>query len=408
MGRAVSLRFSDLGGSLKEVLVAEEKYEESQRRGIWFDGSSIQGFVRRYESDMRLVPDEQSMLEGEVRIVFCDVYTSDKPFEGDPRYVLKRALEGAKKLGFTRFETAAEPEFYAFRDDKPIDSGGYLDVAPKDEAIELKKRVIEELDKLGIEWEVSHHEVGPGQDEIDIKHSEALATADRILIFKSTVKQIGRKLGLRTTFMPKPMEGLPGNGMHVHQSLLRKEENTFYDPEDEYRLSDVAKNFVAGLLEHCKALTAVTNPTVNSYKRLGEFEAPCYKYWGRKNRDALIRIPEFIESASARIEYRSPDSTCNPYLCFAALLEAGLDGIRRRIDPPAPIEEDIYSTGICRKLEKLPKTLKEALDELERDEVVKESLGKAYENFVTLKMAEWDEYNRSITNWETRKYFELG
>jgi glutamine synthetase len=406
--KVISLRFSDLNGTLKEVLVSEEKFRESKERGIWFDGSSILGFVRRFESDMRLRPDERSKFKlNDCEVYFCDVYSGNKVYEGDPRFILKKVLSEAENLGF-KFFTAGELEFYLMKEGEKLDKGSYFDVSPKDKAHEVKLKIIEMLTKAGIAWDTGHHEVGPGQNEIDIKYDDPLITADKILFTKNVIKLAAESSGIKATFMPKPFFGLPGNGMHLHISVWSGEKNLFYDEKDEHKISQLAKFFIGGIFKHVKAITAVTNPTINSYKRLGEFEAPKYIYWGSKNRDALIRVPEVIHQASARIEFRASDPSTNPYLAFAVLLKAGLEGIKNEIKPGEAIEEDIYESGKYKKLDSLPSTLQEALEELKKDSVIKSVLGLAYEKFLDLKKAEIEEYmTRKITDWEIEKYFDI-
>jgi glutamine synthetase len=404
----VALRFSDINGTLKEVLVSEEKFNDSKERGIWFDGSSILGLARRFESDMRLKPDGRSFFKlNDSDVYFCDVYSGENPYEGDPRFILKKALAEAEALGF-KFFTAGELEFYLLKEGERLDKGSYFDVSPKDKAHEVKIKIIEMLSKAGIDWDTGHHEVGPGQNEIDIKYDNALLTADKILFAKNVIKLVAESSGLKATFMPKPFFGLPGNGMHLHMSLWSKDKNLFYDEANEHKISKLAKFFISGIFKHVKAMAAITNPTINSYKRLGEFEAPKYIYWGSKNRDALIRVPEVLGQASARIEFRAADPSTNPYLAFAVLLKAGLDGIKNKIELSEAIEEDIYENEKYKSLSSLPSSLEEALEELKKDELIKNVLGPAFEKFFDLKKSEWGEYiKRKITDWEFEKYFDV-
>jgi glutamine synthetase len=406
--KVISLRFSDLNGNLKEVLISEKKFEESKEKGIWFDGSSVQGLVRRFESDMRLKVDSESSYKfNNMIIYFSDIYQADKPFEGDPRIILKNVLKEFSSLGFEVF-IAGELEFYLLKNNEALDNATYFDVSPRDKAHEIKMKIAEALSEAGIEWETGHHEVGPGQNEIDIKYDSPVKTADKILLTKNIVKIIAESNEMKATFMPKPFFGLPGNGMHLHISLWKNGKNLFYDENDPYKISKLAKNFIGGIFKHIKALTCILNPTINSYKRLGEFEAPKYIYWGRKNRDALIRIPEIVHPSSSRIELRSPDPSTNPYLAFAVVLKAGLEGIKNKVEVEEPIEEDIYESGIYKKLDTLPSNLKEAIEFLEKDELVKETLSLAYEKFVELKENEVVEYmQRKITDWEIQKYFDV-
>jgi glutamine synthetase len=405
----ISLRFSDINGVLKEVLISEGEFEKAASRGIWFDGSSIEGFARRSESDMMLVVDASACytLNG-VKTYFCDVYKNGAPFEGDPRTVLRNLLKKIEKDEVFTFIAAGELEFYILRGGEPIDGGSYFDVSPRDKANLIKVKIAEKLSEAGIDWSASHHEVGPGQNEVDILHDQGLRIADKTLLTKNIIKLVCESMDLKASFMPKLFYGKPGNGFHIHISLWAGDDNLFYDERDPYGLSDLAKNFIAGIFEHVGGITAIANPIVNSYKRLGEFEAPKYVYWGMKNRDALIRIPEFRLKAGARIEYRAPDPSANSYLLFTALLAAGMDGIKRNLEPPKPIEKDIYEYGLYRELPTLPSTLEKALDALEEDKLLRGALGLAGESFIKLKRQEWEEYaTKRITDWEYEKYFDV-
>ena len=406
--KVISLRFSDLSGNLKEVLVSDKKFEDSKEKGVWFDGSSIQGIVRRFESDMRLKVDLSSSYKfNNVLIYFCDVYHGDNPFNGDPRVILKNVLKEYSSLGLDVF-IAGELEFYLVKNGEMLDRATYFDVSPKDKANEIKIKIAQALNEAGIEWETGHHEVGPGQNEVDIRYDTPVRAADKILLAKNIIKLVAESNEIKATFMPKPFYGLPGNGMHLHISLWKRGENLFYDENDPYKISNIAKYFMGGIFKHIKSMTCILNPTVNSYKRLGEFEAPKYIYWGRKNRDALIRIPEIIHPSSSRIELRSPDPSANPYLAFAVVLKAGLEGIRNKIEIEPPIESDIYDSNLYKKLDSLPSSLKEAIDFLENDELIKETLGPAYDKFVELKKSEVEEYmQRKITDWELERYFDV-
>lgn len=424
----IDLQFSDITGAIKSVAFPIERLENSLEKGTWFDGSSIQGFTRICESDMFLMPDPSSYRvipwkdqEKKTARLICDVHTPDgKPFEGDPRYILKRAMGSAKKLGYV-FNTGPELEFFLLlkEDGKitavPHDVGGYFDFSPRDLASHVRRDIILALEELGMEVEASHHEVGPGQHEIDVKYSNALESADNAITLKYTVKAIAQKYNLHATFMPKPFFGLSGSGMHVHQSLFdAKGNNAFYDAKDPYKLSKAAYGFVAGQLEHATALSAVVAPTVNSYKRLVPgFEAPVYICWGQVNRSALIRVPRYSpgRELSTRVELRCPDPSCNPYLAFAAMLEAGLDGVRKNLTPPKPVEEDVYEFDDAKlkamNIRTLPGSLIEAVEEFEKDEVLKAALGShASKMLISASRAAWDEYRIQVTKWEQNRYLE--
>jgi glutamine synthetase len=388
-----------------------------------FDGSSIDGFVRIEESDMYLRPDPDTFVvfpwrtnSGVEARLICDIYNYDgTPFEGDPRYVLKRNLEEAKKLGY-QFNVGPECEFYLFLTDEKgnfttvtQDNASYFDMAPVDLGESARKEMVSTLKQLGFQIEASHHEVGPGQHEIDFKYDDALTTADNVMTFKMVVRIIAQKHGLHATFMPKPVFGIAGSGMHMNMSLTKDGKNAFYDPSDPLGLSKVCYNYIGGIIKHAKAMTAITNPIVNSYKRLvSGYEAPVNIAWSARNRSPLIRIPA-KRGESTRIELRSPDPTSNPYLALAVALAAGLDGIKNNITPPPPVNANIYhmnkeeleSLGI----ERLPGSLEEALNELEKDEVIKKALGNhVYTKFLEAKRAEWDEYKIYVTQWELDQY----
>ena len=424
----INLQFTDIMGSIKSVAYPVERLEDSLEKGTWFDGSSIQGFTRICESDMFLMPDPATYKvipwkgsERKTARLMCDVYTPDgKPFEGDPRYILKKAMENAKKMGYV-FNTGPELEFFLVlkNDGKittvPHDVGGYFDFSPRDLASHVRRDIILALEELGMEVETSHHEVGPGQHEIDVKYSEALSSADNAVTLKYTVKAIAQKYDLHASFMPKPIYGVSGSGMHVHQSLFDlKGNNVFYDANDPYKLSKIAYSFVAGQLEHARALSGVVAPTVNSYKRLVPgFEAPVYICWGQVNRSALIRVPRYSKGRekATRVELRCPDPSCNPYLAFAAMLEAGLDGIKRNLTPPKPVEEDVYEFDDAKlkqmNIRTLPGSLSEAIDELEKDPVVCGALGPhASKMLISASRAVWDDYRVRVTQWELDKYLE--
>jgi len=425
----IDLQFTDIHGVIKSVTIPVQQLEDSLDNGTWFDGSSITGFARIFESDMYLMPDPATYVklpwepkERGVARVICDVHSSNgKPFEGDPRYILKRALADAAKLGFV-YNTGTEPEFFLFKTNgdlvtKPVphDVGSYFDFSPKDLASDVREDIVFALRSLGMYVEMSHHEVAFGQHEIDFRYDDALKTADNTLTFKYAVKAIAHQYGLYATFMPKPVFGINGSGMHVHQSLFNKKgKNVFYDAKDEYKLSKIARGFIAGQLRHISAISAIVASTVNSYKRLVPgYEAPVYISWARRNRSALIRVPSYSpgREQSMRAELRCPDSSCNPYLAFAAMLKAGLDGIKKGLEPPEPVEEDVYEFDDA-KLKKfyiktLPSSLKEALDEFERSDLVKETLGEhTFNEYLAAKKSEWDEYRIQVTEWELKRYLE--
>ncbi len=424
----ISLQFTDILGTLKSVTIPAAQLAGALDRGVWFDGSSIEGFARICESDMVLRPDISTYCvlpweppERRRARIICDVYRPDgQPFPGDPRYILKRALAQARKMGYI-YNTGPEMEFFLFkRDGQPLrpvphDVGGYFDFSPRDLASAVRGDIITALQTMGMQVELAHHEVATGQHEIDIRFTEALTSADNVITMRYTIKAIAAAHDLYATFMPKPIFGINGSGMHTHQSLFTLEgENAFFDAHDRYHLSPLAYHFIAGQMTHARALAAVVAPTVNSYKRLTPgYEAPVYVCWARVNRSALIRIPSYLpgHSTSARAELRCPDPSANPYLAFAAMLMAGLDGIRRQLEPPPPVEEDVYHFDDSRLREQhivtLPGTLEEALNELDRDEVIQQALGEhAYQAFTRAKRTEWDEYRIQVTDWELNRYLE--
>jgi glutamine synthetase len=425
----ISLQFSDIQGTIKSITIPVGGLEEALDRGIWFDGSSIEGFARIYESDMVLKPDPTtyrvlpwSIPERRRARIICDLFRPDgTPFAGDPRTVLRRVLTRAEDRGLL-FNTGPELEFFLFKKDGefptqpvPHDVGGYFDFSPRDEAQQVRSDIILSLEKMGMEVEASHHEVASGQHEIDFRYGDALSSADNAVTFKYTVKAIAATYGLYATFMPKPIFGINGSGMHTHQSMFDEAgNNLFYDPDDEYRLSKLAYSFIAGQLIHAKALAAIVAPTVNSYKRLVPgYEAPAYICWAQINRSALIRIPRYSpgRESSTRAELRCPDPSCNPYLAFAVMLAAGLDGIEKGMTAPPPVNEDVYDFDEDdlreRSIGVLPGTLGEALRALSDDAVIRDALGEhVYEAFLRAKQAEWDDYRIRITEWELQRYLE--
>ena len=424
----INLQFSDIVGIVKQVTIPVHQWPGAAQDGVWFDGSSVEGFARIAESDMFLKPDLSTFAvipwERENLVtarVICDVYTPQgEPFEGDPRYVLKRTLAEAENLGYV-YNTGPELEFFLFRRDgnglprpKPHDDAGYFDVST-DLAHNVRRQMVEALHAFGIEVEAAHHEVAPGQHEIDFHYSPALQAADNAVTFRIVLKAIAQRNGLFASFMPKPVAGISGSGMHTHQSLMRADtgENAFYDGDDEYGLSELAKQFIAGQLAHAKGMAAVIAPLVNSYKRLVPgYEAPVYISWARVNRSALIRVPQITSGHpdATRLELRCPDPSCNPYLAFAIMLHTGLDGVRRRLAPPEPSEEDLYELDEVGRssLETLPGSLGEALEELKQDLLVQEALGShVYHRYLLAKTQEWDEYRLSISQWELDRYLPI-
>ena len=425
------LQFTDILGVVKNVSIPADQAEKAFTEGIYFDGSSIDGFVRIQESDMRLEPDPSTFAilpwrsreagTGSAARMICDVFdtASGEPFSGDPRGVLKRAIERAEGMGY-EVNAAPEPEFFLFEEDEngrattiTNDAGGYFDLAPKDLASDVRRDIIYGLEEMGFDIEASHHEVAEGQHEINFTYDDALSTADNVATFRSVVRAIAAEHDLHATFMPKPIARINGSGMHTHLSLFTAEgENAFHDDGDEFNLSEEAKQFTAGILEHAPAITAVSNPTVNSYKRLVPgYEAPVYVAWSDRNRSALIRKPAARVPAASRIEARFPDPSCNPYLAFAALIHAGLDGIERGLDCPDPIRENIYEFDEAKReeygIDTLPGNLGEAVDALEEDEVIQEALGEhVHEKFVQAKREEFGEYIVEVSQWELDQYLE--
>jgi glutamine synthetase len=428
------LQFTDILGTVKNVSVPARQAEKAFTEGIYFDGSSIEGFVRIQESDMRLDPDPETFAvlpwrsdgDGRAARLICDVIdtSTGEPFAGDPRTVLKGAIERAAEMGY-ELNAGPEPEFFVFEQDEDgrattttHDAGGYFDLAPKDLASDLRREIIYNLESMGFEVEASHHEVAEGQHEIDFKYDDALTTADNIATFRSVVRATAAANDVHATFMPKPIARINGSGMHTHLSLFEQgvddpnEANAFHDPDDEFDLSETAYSFLAGVLEHAPALTAVCNPTVNSYKRLVPgYEAPVYVAWSDVNRSALVRKPAARVPAASRIELRSPDPSCNPYLALAAMLHAGLDGIERGLDCDDPVRENIYEFDEAKRAEygisTLPSNLGEAVDALEADEVVADALGEhVTEKFVEAKRQEFGEYIAEVSEWELDRYLE--
>jgi glutamine synthetase len=426
----IDLQFTDIIGTTKSVTIPVARLEEALDRGVWFDGSSIQGFARIQESDMFLMPDAATYRvmpwtspERRRARLICDIKRPDgEPFMGDPRTALRSAIARAEALGY-RYNCGPELEFFLFRKNGdgplapiPHDVGGYFDFSPKDEAQSIRADIVKALEQMGMNVEASHHEVATGQHEIDFEYADALTAADNAITFKYTVKAVAAAYDIHATFMPKPIFGINGSGMHTHQSLveLATGRNAFYNADDEYRLSDLAYGFIAGQLTHARALAAIVAPTVNSYKRLTPgYEAPVYICWAQINRSALIRIPRYSpgREQSTRVELRFPDPSCNPYLAFAAMLTAGLDGIERGLAAPEAVNEDVYHFSgedlAARGIGTLPGTLGEALAELQNDALLQEALGEHIATwFLRAKQAEWDEYRIQVSQWELDRYLE--
>ena len=420
----VRLQFTDIFGQLKNVAITASQIEKAVNNQIMFDGSSIEGFVRIDESDQYLYPDLDSFAifpwrpsHGRVARLICDVHDPDgKPFVGDPRYVLKRALKKAEALGFDAFNVGPEAEFFLFQTDdegkpttKTNDEAGYFDLGPLDHGEGTRREICMALEQMGFEIEASHHEVAQGQHEIDFKYADALRTADNIMTFKLAVKTLAQKNGLHATFMPKPIFGINGSGMHTNMSLFRNGKNVFYDPDGPRGLSREAYSFIAGLLAHVRGFAAITNPLVNSYKRLVPgYEAPCYLAWSASNRSALIRIPA-ARGQATRVELRSPDPACNPYLELAVCLTAGLDGIERGLTPPPEVTENIFAMDAAARqahgIDALPGSLEEAVCALEADPLVLDTLGEhVAANYIQGKKKEWEEYRTRVSSWEREKY----
>lgn len=422
----IRTQFTDTLGIIKSWAIPVEQLEEAFGSGVMFDGSSIQGFTKIEESDMKLVLDPSTFrilpwrpTTGAVARILGDVYLPDgQPFEGDPRYVLKSAIEEAKKMGYS-MNVGPEMEFFLFRLDSNgnpttglTDHGGYFDFSPLDRAQDVRRDIDYALEHMGFQIEASHHEVAPSQHEIDFRFGDVLSTADNVITFKYVVKSIAYHKGYYATFMPKPLFGVNGSGMHTNQSLFKEGKNAFYDPDGTDQLSQEAMYYIGGLLSHINEFTAVTNPVVNSYKRIVPgYEAPVYLTWSAKNRSSLIRIPA-TRGNGTRVELRCPDPACNPYLAFALMLRAGLDGIKNKIDPGEPTNTNIFHLTEKERENKgihsLPADLKEAIDEMKGSEFVKEVLGEhVFSNYLCAKEMEWDEYKAIVHPWELEKYLDM-
>jgi glutamine synthetase len=421
--RTVRLMFTDILGVLKNVSIPISELPKALDGQIMFDGSSIEGFVRIEESDMLLKPEYNSWgilpwhsaPDVTARLI-CDIATpDDKPFPGCPRTALKRQLARAKKMGY-ELNAGPEAEFFLFHRDgagdptlETHDAGGYFDLAPVDLGEEARRDIVEVLEQMGFAVEASHHEVAPGQHEIDFQYAEALTQADRVCTFKLVCRSIAMRHGLHATFMPKPIARINGSGMHIHLSLFKNGKNAFDDPKAKWGLSKPCLHFIAGLLKHAPGFVSITNPLVNSYKRLVPgYEAPVYICWSERNRSPMIRVPA-RRGMGTRCELRCPDPSCNPYLALAVILASGLDGIENKLEAPDPVAVNVYKLGeeerVMRKIPQLPGSLNEALENLKKDKVVREALGEhIYENFVRAKKTEWDEYRTEVHPWEVKTY----
>ena len=423
----IRMWFTDILGFLKSFAITVEELETSLTEGQGFDGSSIQGFARIDESDMVAMPDPTTFAVlpwrpregGSVARMFCDILQPDgTPYVGDPRFVLKRALKRAADMGFTYY-VGPELEFFYFREangrPQVLDRGGYFDLTPLDIASDLRRETVLTLEQMGIGVEYSHHEVAPSQHEIDLRYTDALTMADSAMTYRLVVKEIAMKHGTYATFMPKPLYGENGSGMHTHQSLFRGDKNAFFSPDTEDHLSELARHYVAGLLHHARAITVVTNQWVNSYKRLVPgYEAPIYVSWARRNRSDLIRVPVYKpgKENATRIEYRSPDPACNPYLAFAVMLTAGLEGIEKKYECPPPVERNVYEMTQQEReelgIEQLPGDLADAIAEAERSELLRKTLGDhVFEKFIENKKIEWHNYRAQVTEFELEKYLPV-
>jgi len=422
----IRLWFTDVQGMLKSFSITIEELEGALSEGMGFDGSSIEGFSRIEESDMMALPDPSTFQilpwrpsESGVARMFCDIMQPDgKHFEGDPRWILKKNLKKAKDLGYI-FYVGPELEYFYFKSDKGtpevLDHGGYFDLTTLDVASDLRRETILYLDSMGIGVEYSHHEVAPSQHEIDLRYQDALTMADSAMTYRIVVKEIAMKHDVYATFMPKPIFGENGSGMHVHQSLFKGDKNAFFDSKDAYSLSAEGKSYIAGLLKHCKEFVAITNQWVNSYKRLVPgYEAPVYISWARRNRSTLVRVPLYKpgKEKATRVEFRCPDPACNPYLAFSVMLAAGLEGIKNKYPLQAPIEENIFEMDYMMRdkagIDTLPDNLYEAVKNLENSKLMKEALGDhIFTKFIENKKIEWDKYRTFVTNYEIDNYLSI-
>lgn len=419
----IRLQFTDMFGTLKNIAITASQMEKALNNQCMFDGSSVEGYIKIEESDMYLYPDLDTFVilpwrpqHGKVARLICDIYRPDgTPFEGSPRYILKKAIEEANEMGY-EFQVGSECEFFLFQTDEDglpttntTERAGYLDLGPLDQGENARRDMVLTLEDMGFEIEASHHEMAPGQHEIDFKYENALKAADQIMTFKFAVRTIAKRHGLHATFMPKPKQGINGSGMHVNMSLSKEGKNCFYDEKDALGLSEDAYYFIGGLLKHSKGMTGILNPLVNSYKRLVPgYEAPIYIAWSAKNRTPLIRIPA-VTGGGTRVELRSPDASANPYLVLAVCLKAGLEGIKKKIKPSVPVDKNIFQMSKEEKeqyqLERLPKDLKEALEEMERDPLVVQTLGEEFFfHYTKGKRNEWNMYQEQVSAWELEQY----
>ena len=422
----IGLWFTDILGRLKSVTISVSELETAFDEGMGFDGSSIKGFARIDESDMLAKPDPATFRiipwrpkEDVIARMFCDVLNPDgSHYEGDPRHILKRNLDKLREEYNYTFYLGPELEYFYFRDEKNpevLDEGGYFDLMTLDAGSDFRRDAVLTLEAMGIKVEASHHEVSPSQHEIDLRYKDALTMADQVMTYRIVVKEIAQQHGCYATFMPKPIFGVNGSGMHVHQSLFKGDRNAFFDLNDEYHLSNVGKRYIAGLLRHSPEITSVTNQWINSYKRLVPgYEAPAYITWARRNRSTLVRVPMYKpgKEKATRVEYRSPDPACNPYLAFSVMLAAGLAGIKDKYELPPPTEKDVYMMSdeerAKERIKTLPGSLIEAIALTKKSELVREALGDhIFRNFITSKLVEWDRYRVSVTEWELKEYLSV-
>ncbi len=426
----IRLWFTDILGQLKSFAITIDELQGALEEGMGFDGSSIEGYARIDESDMMALPDPDTFMilpwrtKDEIAVgrMFCDIKKpGGEQFEGDPRYVLKRMLKRAAESGYTYY-VGPELEYFYFKDEKKdqkstefLDHGGYFDLTPLDVATDLRRETVLTLEKMGIPVEYSHHEVAPSQHEIDIRYTDALTMADNVMTYRLVVKEVALQNGVYASFMPKPVFGENGSGMHCHQSLFKGERNSFFDPADPYHLSATARQYIAGILKHAPEFCAVTNQWINSYKRLVPgYEAPVYLSWARRNRSDLVRVPEYRpgKEKATRIELRSPDPACNPYLAFAVMLAAGMEGIEKKYEAPPPVEENVYEMSEkerkIRGIETLPGSLEEAIGLLENSELMRMTLGEhVFNAFIENKKIEWNKYRAHVTDWELERYLPM-